>query len=65
MTRASLAVERMTDRGLWARLLANHVRLSSYGYVEMKSSEVRAMATECQAIALELKLRGVQLSLAG
>lgn len=62
---ATLAVDRMSDAGLWRRLAQNHVEITRYGTTAMKASEVRAKAEECRRIAAELQLRGTQLELAG
>lgn len=60
---ASLAVNQMTERGLWNRLAQNIAAINSYGFTNMKSSEVRAKAAECWLIVAELRMRGTQTQL--
>lgn len=60
---ASLAVSRMTERGLWNRLAQDIAAINSYGFTNMKSSEVRAKAAECWLIVAELRMRGTQSQL--
>jgi hypothetical protein len=55
--RARLEVEKMTTLALFNRAHARVLRLTSYGLVDMKTSEVRGSAEELEFILRELRKR--------
>jgi hypothetical protein len=60
---ASLDVSRMSENGLYARQLTLTHQLCNYGFVDLKASDVRAMARQLIEINREIRMRGVQLQL--
>jgi|HubBroStandDraft_1064217.scaffolds.fasta_scaffold151308_2 hypothetical protein len=58
-----LEVKRMKYTALWQRLEDRALELETFGYVDMKSAQVRYIAREILEIGRELRMRGLQLDL--
>lgn len=61
--RNALALDLMTEQGLWSRLSTNLWKLENHWTQNLNEREIRMMATECRDIVVELRRRQAQLAL--